>query len=50
MTFANKAVGLVGIAMIATALFLPGRSAQETAVFTGLTNLSKGTITAAEGR
>jgi len=50
MTVAQKAVGLVGIAMIATALFLPGRSAQETAVFQGLTNLSKGTITAAEGR
>ena len=50
MTVAQKIAGFVGIAMVATALFLPGRSTQETAVFKGLTNLSKGTISAAEGQ
>jgi len=50
MTTAQKFAGFVGIAMVATALFLPGRSSQETAVLNGLTNLSKGTIGAAEGR
>lgn len=46
----QKFAGAVGIAMIATALFLPGRSSQETAVLNGLNKLSTGTIKAAEGR
>ena len=50
MTFANKIAAGVAVAMIATALFLPGRSTQETAVLNGLTTLSKGTISAAEGQ
>jgi hypothetical protein len=50
MTVAQKLAAGVAIAMVATALFLPGRSTQEAAVFTGLTNLSKGTIAEAEGR
>jgi hypothetical protein len=50
MTAAQKFAGFVGIAMVATALFLPGRSTQETAVLNGLTSLSKGTISAAEGQ
>lgn len=50
MTTAQKFAGFVGIAMVVTALALPGRSSQETAVLNGLTNLSKGTISAAEGR
>ena len=50
MSTAQKFAGFVGIAMVVTALALPGRSSQETAVLTGLTNLSKGTISAAEGR
>jgi hypothetical protein len=40
----------VAAAMVATAVFLPGRSTQETAVLSGLTSLSKGTISAAEGQ
>ena len=47
--FQKIAVG-VAVAMVATAVFLPGRSPQESAVLKGVTNLSKGTITAAEGR
>lgn len=39
----------VGIAMIATALFLPGRSNLETAVLNRLTSLSRGVIRVAEG-
>lgn len=50
MTIAQKFAGMIGIAMIATALFLPGRSTQETAVLKGLTSLSSGTIHAAEGQ
>jgi hypothetical protein len=50
MTFANKIATGIAVAMIATALFLPGRSPQESAVLTGLTNLSKGSISAAEGQ
>ena len=50
MSVAQKIAGFVGIAMVATALFLPGRSPQETAVLGGLTNLSRGTIKAAEGQ
>jgi hypothetical protein len=50
MTFANKIAAGVAVAMIVTALFLPGRSTQETAVLSGLTSLSKGTISAAEGQ
>jgi hypothetical protein len=49
MTAFNKIAAGVAIAMIATALFLPGRSTQESAVLTGLTSLSKGTISASEG-
>jgi hypothetical protein len=47
---AKKLALAVGIAMVATALFLPGRSAQETAVLKGLASLSQGTIKAAEGQ
>jgi hypothetical protein len=47
--FQKIAVG-VAVAMVATAVFLPGRSTQETAVLSGLTSLSKGTISAAEGQ
>lgn len=50
MSTAQKIAGFVGIAMVATALFLPGRSPQETAVLKGLTSLSTGTIAEAEGR
>lgn len=50
MTVLQKGAVFVGIAMVATALFLPGRSPQESAVFNGLTNLTKGTISSAEGR
>jgi hypothetical protein len=50
MTTAQKFAGFVGIAMVCTALFLPGRSGQETAVLKGLTSLSQGTIGAAEGQ
>ena len=50
MTALQKGAVFVGIAMVATALFLPGRSSQETAVLNGATNLFKGTISAAEGR
>lgn len=49
MSTMQKLAGAVGIAMVATALFLPGRSAQETAVLKGATNLSRGTIRASEG-
>ena len=50
MTTAQKIAGFIGIAMVITAVALPGRSTQETAVLNGLTNLSKGTISAAEGK
>jgi hypothetical protein len=50
MTTAQKLAGFVGIAMVVTALALPGRSTQETAVLKGLTSLSTGTIHAAEGQ
>jgi hypothetical protein len=50
MTFANKIATGVAFAMIATALFLPGRSTQEAAVFNGATSLSKGVISSAEGQ
>jgi hypothetical protein len=50
MSTAQKIAGFVGITMVLTALFLPGRSQQESAVLNGVTNLSKGTIQAAEGR
>lgn len=50
MTVAQKIAGGIAVAMVLTALFLPGRSAQENAVFTGATNLAKGSIQAAEGR
>jgi hypothetical protein len=50
MTVAQKIAGGVAVAMVLTAVFLPGRSPQESAVFNGLTNLSKGSIQAAEGR
>jgi hypothetical protein len=50
MSAFQKIAAGVAIAMVATALFLPGRSTQEAAVFTGLTNLSKGTIAESEGR
>jgi hypothetical protein len=46
----KKLAVAIGIAMVATALFLPGRSPQETAVLKGLTSLSTGTISAAEGQ
>jgi|HubBroStandDraft_2_1064218.scaffolds.fasta_scaffold68079_4 hypothetical protein len=47
---AKKLAVAVGLAMVLTALFLPGRSTQETAVLKGLTSLSTGTIQAAEGQ
>lgn len=50
MTFANKIASGIAIAMIATALFLPGRSTQESAVLNGATNLGKGVISSSEGR
>jgi len=50
MTTFQKFAGFVGIAMVITALALPGRSSQETAVLNGLTKLSQGTIKAAEGQ
>jgi hypothetical protein len=50
MTVAQKIAGGVALAMVLTAVLLPGRSAQETSVLNGLTSLSKGTISAAEGR
>lgn len=50
MTVAQKIAGGIAIAMVATALFLPGRSPQEQAVLAGATRLTTGSITAAEGR
>jgi len=50
MTAFQKIAGGIAIAMVATALFLPGRSTQESAVFQGAANLAKGSISAAEGR
>jgi len=50
MTAVQKIAGGLALAMVLTALFLPNRSTQETAVLTGLTTLSKGTISAAEGQ
>jgi hypothetical protein len=50
MTAFQKIAAGVAIAMVATALFLPGRSTQETAVLQGATTLAKGTISAAEGQ
>lgn len=50
MTVAQKIGAGVAIAMIITALALPGRSSQESAVLNGTTNLLKGTISAAEGQ
>lgn len=50
MTVAQKIAGGVALAMVLTAVFLPGRSTQETAVLKGLTSLSQGTIKAAEGQ
>jgi hypothetical protein len=50
MTSAQKIAAGIAIAMVATALFLPGRSTQETAVLQGATSLAKGTISAAEGQ
>ena len=50
MTAIQKIAGGVALAMVLSALFLPGRSSQEAAVLTGITNLSKGTIQASEGR
>lgn len=50
MTVAQKIAGGIAVAMVLTALFLPGRSPQETAVLGGLTRLSTGSIRAAEGQ
>lgn len=50
MSVAQKIAGGVAVAMVLTAMFLPGRSSQERAVLGGLTSLSKGTINSAEGR
>lgn len=50
MTVAQKIAGGIAIAMVATALFLPGRSSQENAVLGNLTKLTTGSINAAEGR
>lgn len=50
MTVAQKIAGGVALAMVLTAVLLPGRSKQETAVLEGSTKLFKGTIAAAEGR
>lgn len=47
---AKKLAVAVAVAMVITALALPGRSTQETAVLKGLTSLSSGTIKAAEGQ
>jgi hypothetical protein len=50
MTVAQKIAGGIAIAMVATALFLPGRSPQENAVLGNVTKLTTGSIQAAEGR
>jgi len=50
MSVAQKIAGGVAIAMIITALALPGRSTQESAVLKGVTGLASGTIKSAEGR
>jgi hypothetical protein len=50
MTVAQKIAGGIAIAMVATALFLPGRSSQENAVLSNVTKLTTGSIAAAEGR
>jgi hypothetical protein len=50
MTAFQKIAAGAAVAMVATALFLPGRSTQETAVLQGATSLAKGTISAAEGQ
>lgn len=50
MTFAQKIAGGIAVAMVITAIALPGRSTQESAVLSGLTSLSQGTIHAAEGQ
>lgn len=49
-TTAQMVAGGIAAAMIITAVALPGRSTQENTVLTGLTNLSKGTISTAEGQ
>jgi hypothetical protein len=46
-----KPVGFaIAVAMVLTALFLPGRSAQESAVLSTLSSLATGSIRTAEGR
>lgn len=50
MTTFQKFAAAAGVAMIITALALPGRSTQETAVLKGLTGLSQGSIHAVEGQ
>lgn len=50
MTALQKIAVGVAVAMVATAVFLPGRGPAETAFFKGATDLSKGTIKAAEGQ
>lgn len=50
MTVAQKIAGGIAIAMIITAVVLPGRSAQESATLKGLTGLAQGSIASAEGR
>jgi hypothetical protein len=50
MTAVQKIAGGIAIAMVATALFLPGRSSQENAVLGNITKLTTGSIQAAEGR
>lgn len=50
MSVAQKIAGGLALAMVITAIALPNRSAQETAVLKGFTSLSQGTIKAAEGQ
>lgn len=50
MTAFQKIAGGIALAMVITAIVLPGRSTQETAVLGGLTNLGQGVIAESEGR
>jgi hypothetical protein len=50
MPVAQKIAGGIAIAIVLTALFLPGRSTQEAAVLKGATGLTTGAINSAEGR
>jgi hypothetical protein len=50
MTAFQKIAAGIAVAMVITALALPGRSSQEAAVLKGFQGLSTGTIKAAEGQ